>query len=178
MKIKSTKRTKKIIIIAIIIFIFALAAGAFYLYSNQKNNNDKGLSTVENNRVEDKDQKLTDGELPAEDKTIVSDESTPISGGNIEVPNVTRAEQTGDFIRVSALFSKPSSGRCILKIQRPGANTISREAQIIVGPSYYVCNGFRIPVADLPSKGAWDIIVVHEAEGKTANSEKKRINVN
>lgn len=177
MKIKSTKRTKKIIIIAIIIFIFALAAGAFYLYSNQKNNNDKGLSTVENNRVEDKDQKLTDGELPAEDKTIVSEESTPNSRGNIEAPNITRAEQTGAFIRVSAIFSKPSSGKCLLKIQRAGFNSINKEAQIIIGPSYYVCNGFRVPVADLPAKGVWDVIVVHEAEGKTVNSEKKRINV-
>jgi hypothetical protein len=113
---------------------------------------------------------------PAEDKTVqtanpVDQSTTP------EVPNITRAEQSGSSIRISAIFNSASNGKCILSLEKAGQASVVKEAPIIVGPSYYTCSGFQVPRAELAVNGQWSAIILHDINGKRSASERRIINV-
>ncbi len=184
MKIKNRKKlSKKKLALLIACLLLLGSVGGYIAYSvNKTADNNKKLSTVEDNQVEDEEQPLVDDyedstNSSGKEKVLQPSASSRSAQNSLEKPNITRAEQTGDFIRVSAIFSQSSSGRCILKISKVGQPTIQKEVSIVVGPSYYACNGFRVPRTEIPSAGKWDIIVVHELNGEAVNSDRKTINV-
>lgn len=177
-------KRKKFLILALI--IVALAATASVYAFNVANEQEKektsetpsSIDKDNSKSLKDKDKEQTYKSVPAsdsQDKEAVQAENVEPSA-EVEAPNITRAEQTGDFIRVSAIFSNPSNGTCTLRFEQAGQQAVQAEAPVVVGPSYYTCNGFRIPVAEFPSKGSWDITVTHTMNGKTANT-KGSVNV-
>lgn len=131
----------------------------------------------EDNHVSDADQPLTDGRPGNEDKVITPATPTDSGSGNIEIPTITRAEQAGDFIRISAVLTNTSSGSCIVSFSKAGESTVERSARIIVGPSYYTCDGFRIPRAELGSSGDWQVTVTHTYDNQRASTDKKTITI-
>ena len=173
-------KNKKILIISLIsLVILAGAAGITYKLLNNNKVADSNTVPPDSNFVTDKDQPLTDGTTPNEDKVITPSPGTPTgdTGAQPEKPNVTRAEQSGTNIRVSAVFTSASSGACLLTLQKSGATTITKTAPVIVGPSYYTCNGFLVPRAELSSAGEWTATVTHQLDGKTTASDAKTITI-
>lgn len=172
-------KNKKTIIIAVIsiLAISTLAVLLVGFFSRQNTNS----NTVppDSNYVDDEDQPLTDGTTPAEDKVIIpapdSNTGTDDTETAIEKPVITRAELSGDNIRISAIFSEPSSGNCLVTIEKAGHTAITKTASIIVGPSYYTCNGFRIPRTELPASGVWTVTVTHQLEGRVTISDPKTL---
>lgn len=181
MKISSKKpfyRRKKFIITLFAILAVAVSVGVFVYIGGSDKNNDPSSGKAKPEKRERKEQSKQESvssENEQEKDAVRISDSTP-SSSNVETPNITSAQLVGDYIRVSAIFSKPSSGKCILKFEQTGQTKLQKEAPIVVGPSYYVCNGFRVPASELPAKGKWNIIVIHELNGKTARSNKE-INV-
>ena len=179
MKIKNRSMTKKrkfIIVILLFVFLAGLTGGIWAFSKNTSNNeqgNPKNNPTKNKRTSSSEDNNTKDSHA----KVVLPDTSSGASQTILEKPNITRTEQTGDFIRVSAIFSEASTGNCRLKMTQAGQSPIESVVNIVVGPSYYVCNGFRVPLAELSSNGAWRIIVVHELDGRTSNSEERIINV-
>lgn len=124
------------------------------------NNSSGNTSTEPGNTTQDDTSDETTSDQPAPEK-----------------PEVTRAEQSGDNIRVSAIFNKQSNGKCTLRLKKSGYNDVTRTVDIITGPSYYACDGFRVPVSELPAKGTWQATVVHKLNGRSAASDTHSIKV-
>jgi hypothetical protein len=172
------KHNKKILlIIALTVVLFASGAGALYLWKKDKiaPSADNPV-TQENTSVKDKNQPIINAPSGSEDK-VITPTPTPESESSLEKPNITRAEQSGDYIRVSAIFSNASSGTCLLRLEKAGAQTITKTAEIIVGASYYTCNGFRIPRSELAAPGEWTATIIHQNNNQIEESDKKIINV-
>lgn len=177
-------KRKKFFVIVLIIIALLAAVSVYALNTTNEQEKDtpsRTSSHQDKDSSPSKKKQEKEAEKPAttdndQSKDAIQAEDVEPSGADIEAPNITRAEQTGDFIRVSALFSNPSSGSCTLKFEQTGQQTIQTEAPIVVGPSYYTCNGFRVPVSQFPSKGAWNITVTHNLNGKSASS-KGTVNV-
>lgn len=174
----SIMKNKKIVVLVLILFT-ALAAGSVYgwmRYTAEQNEQAAINNPSTDNIVEDKDQSLTDGQSSGEDKVIAPTPSSP-SDTAPEKPTITRAEVSGDYIRISATFTQPSSGECVAVLEKSGATTVTKTASIIVGPSYYTCNGFRIPRSELSQSGTWVVSVIHRANNQESTSEKRNIEV-
>lgn len=176
--------TRRKLVIGGLLILIILVGICFYMYQQNKNYNEQQLSTVEKNYVSNEDKKKsTDSSsqnksstTPSSDEKTIPSNATVDSGAVPEKPNITRAEQSGDSIRVSAIFTQATNGKCILKLEKNGS-TITKEADIIIGASYYTCNGFRIPRSEIPTSGEWQASVTHSLNGKTSDTEVKIINV-
>lgn len=140
---------------------------------NDKNNQP---SRTDNNQTDTSSEQTPQQPTPSEDKTVQTGNTVDQSGVP-EVLNITRAEQSGSSIRVSAILSNASNGKCILSLEKTGQASIVKEAPVIIGPSYYTCSGFQIPRSELPTAGQWTAIVLHDINGKRSASERRVINV-
>lgn len=171
-------KNKKLILLGLLFLGISGTAGAAYVI-NQRDDSTPPVTT-ERNYVEDEDQPLTNGTPGTEDKVITPSESAYDTDETmqLEKPNITRAEQSGDFIRVSALLSQPSTGECKASFTKDGSASLDKRAKIIVGPSYYTCNGFRIPRSEFAPSGQWKVTVTHELNGKQAVSNEVKFEIN
>jgi len=134
------------------------------------NNKDSSINNQEETTPQTSPSTTTEGKTSQTNNTV-NQANTP------ETPNITRAEQSGNSIRVSAIFNNASNGKCVLRLEKAGSSSIVKEALIIVGPSYYACNGFLVPKTELSTGGEWSAIVTHELDGKSSTSERKTFNV-
>lgn len=170
-------KNKKILIISVVsIVVIAASASAYFLLFNKKDADSNSVPS-DSNSVTDKNQPITDGTSSGEDKVITPSPSNNDTGTPPEKPSVTRAEQSGSNIRVSAIFTKSSSGDCLLTLEKSGETTVTKTAAIIVGPSYYTCNGFLVPRSELGAAGEWTATVTHRLDGKSTVSDTKMVTV-
>ncbi len=186
MKIKSKGKKKRLFIGAAIVLTILLSLSIFFWIKSQE---DAKQKIAENEYVKEsksKPKKKDKEPQPAESPQQIQEEGEKITRtsdrssntGSPEAPTITRAEQVGDTIRISAMLNKPSSGRCVLKLSQTGSATIQKDVSVVVGPSYYICNGFRIPRSEFPVGGTWNILVVHQLGGQSSSSDGSTINVN
>lgn len=97
--------------------------------------------------------------------------------GEPEQPRVTRAEQSGSSIKVTAILERSSPGYCQLQLSKAGQQTITRKTEVIVGPSYYAC-GFTLSRSDFSTSGEWQAVVLHYVNNASTASEPKILKVN
>lgn len=169
--------------------ILLLAGGvAFAMWESKDSENDAEISQIDESLRHDED-----GDDRSQlDKTSSDDSSGETTDDNgerevsspeyrdnlqIEQPQITRAEQSGDDLRIAAIFSSRSTGTCTLRLSKSGENTIEENTQIVPTPNYYACNGFTVPISELPSSGTWDVTVIHKLDGSKNSSEVRQVNV-
>jgi len=173
-------KNKKILIGSIIGLVLVAGAAVTTVTLLNMKKNDPNTVPPDSNYVTDKNQPITNGTTPSEDKVITpspSNNNSPSdSGEQPEKPSITRAEQSGNNIRVSAVFTNASSGSCILTLQQ-NSTTITKTAAIIIGPSYYTCNGFLVPRSELPAAGQWTATVTHQIGTKSTVSDVRNITI-
>lgn len=107
--------------------------------------------------------------------TFEPDPTTPTPETSPEKANILRAEATGTAVKVVATFQGASSGYCELAMIN-GSNTVSRNAQIVVGPNYYSCS-FSLPLSEVQS-GSWTTTVNHKIGSASSSSDTRVIEVN
>ncbi len=178
MRISSKKpfyKRKKVVALFLIIFVIITGATVFALRSNDNKSTNPSSGKAKPEKTEKKESVKQESVASdsEQEKEAVRVSDSVASSDSIEAPNITRAEQIGDFIRVSAIFNNPSNGKCILKFEQAGQTRLQKEAPVVIGPSYYACNGFRVPRSELPNSGGWNIIIIHELNGKTARASKE-----
>lgn len=193
MKIKTTSINRKILIITSIGFVI-IASGVTYALTREQNK----MTTDQNNKTSSVKEEQVNKDKPSTDASALPDESslppkTPsettdshaISDqkSNIatptnppEKPALARASQKDGNIKIVATLQSSSPGYCEARLTKPGQKTISREAKIIVGPSYYVCD-FMIPVSALSAKGEWNVTVIHHIGKAMTESDKLTVGI-
>ena len=192
MKINKPSNKRSIIIASSIIGVLLLGGGVFALWqlNNSEPSNQEltegtdNTSAVKEEQVQENEVNATgepDAGLPSkssENNQPVSNE-TNSGSSNItpEKPQISRAGQSGDSIRVVAIFQQESSGYCELKLSQASSQTVSREANITVGPTYYVCS-FDIARNQLLNSGQWQAVVVHHIGNNTTKSDEVMFEVN
>lgn len=175
------KNKKLLIFISVAVLLLASVGVYLWMKSDTAQKQEVAQNNPQtDNIVTDKDQPLTNGTSSGQDKTITTkpdnQATSDPNAADPEKPTITRAEVSGDYVRVSATFSRPSSGTCRLSLEKKGAASVVKDAQIVVGPSYYTCDGFRIPKSEF-SSGQWTGTVTHILSGKSTVSDNITLNV-
>ena len=174
-------KNKKLVITILSALVLLAAAGVFFALKKGQINSSSEPVTKESNNVTNTDQPLTtDSAISSENKTLSPspETSNPTQTGAPEKISITRAEASGEYFRVSGITSGPSSGSCILKLEKQGFTTITESAPIIVGPNYYTCDGFRIPLAKFPARGEWAVSITHQLGDRSTVSDIKNVTIN
>ena len=188
----------KRIIISITVILALAVGGGYALWQNQNGAADSQNKPSSNGSSrEESSQEETDPGRVREDQVVDdssddnnssdNESSKPSNDGSSgdsegpppEKPNVTRAEykESDDEVRVAAIFDKQSEGTCLLRMAKDGEETIKRTAEIITAPTYYACDGFRIPGSEFPSGGTWSVTVTHKVGDAATTSEVKYVDV-
>ena len=186
MKINTPKKNRKIFLSFAILITIVLIGIGVYIFVKQNTENrrqQESLKSIDANKAQNekpiqgtsKNSDSSSSQTTDDEKTIVPTDPATNNDGDLEKPVITRAERTGTNVRVSAIFTKPAYGSCTIIFEKQGEKAISRSAQVVVGSSYYSCNGFLIPVSDFSSKGEWLVKVTHENNGKTVTSDTKSV---
>ena len=167
---------KKLLIIAfavvlIVMSIFAYLASTGRLFDTQHTT---PLKSVDANKDGSNGANSVPGAATTTEpnKTIIPNDTNATQQTNIEKPTITRANQSGTTVRISAIFSKPAFGDCVLTIEKADQTTITRTVQVVVGPSYYVCDGFVLNTNIFPSSGNWTVTVTHKHNNESVFSDQ------
>lgn len=175
------KKKRTIAVVLTVLCILCVSSVVAYSIYRQHEEDREFKNPHTDNIVKDTNQPLTDGKKPSEDKTITPSQPTATeepSHGTPEKPLITRATQTSDgSLRVSAMFSNTSSGECTIRLQKHGVSSIEKSAKIIVGPSYYTCDGFLISRSDIPVAGVWTVSIIHKEGSTSAESEAIELDI-
>lgn len=181
-----TKRRIALIVPAILLLVGGGIALA-YTTKNWPFNEPATYDKSSDNTVDTKEEGngTTSGVTTQNPTTPSSEDKTAQAGNPVnqaaapEIPKIIMSEgiQSGDSIRVSATLNNASNGKCILRLEKTGYSSIVKEAPVVVAPSNYACDGFRVPRSELPVGGQWSAIVTHELSGKNSTSERKAFNV-
>jgi hypothetical protein len=188
----------KRIVISITVILALALGGGYALWQNQNGATDSQDKLSSNGSSQEEiSQEETDPGRVREDQVVdnssdnnnssdneSSEPSNNDSSGNSEgpapeKPNVTRAEykKSDEEVRVAAIFNNQSEGTCVLRMAKEGEKTIKRTAEIIAAPTYYACDGFRIPVSEFPSSGKWSVTVTHKVGDAATVSEVKHVDI-
>lgn len=187
MKIAQQKLGKRTAIAILIIGVSVVASYFAYSFWQNRPLSNQGLtdlndktSSIQQDQVENSDTKSNSAlpqKPPAQNNTETPSVDTENSSNvTPEKPNITRAEQSGSNLKVTAIFHSSSSGSCELRLSKSGQKTISQKTSIVTGPSYYAC-GFSVAISSLPAKGQWSAVIVHYISGASTTSDSKTIEV-
>ena len=191
MKINKPSKKRTIIIISLLIGVLLLAGISFAAWQskNRSLSNAELTETTDETSAVKESQVKKDGikdngaTLPAKSSeakdrqdTTVSDSNDSSSRSTPEKPQISRASQSGETIRVVALFQQDSSGYCELELSQAGGQAISRESNISVGPTYYVCS-FDVSSDQISTRGTWEAVVIHHLNGSTSKSDITMVEV-
>ena len=183
MKISSqkNKNNKKVLVVLMVVICAALIVGvAAFTDLGRQNNDSSEDNPLHNGKSSDINQGISNNPkeplLPTQQDNDSDQDTDENVSESIEAPVITRSEVVNGNVRVSAILNSASSGSCKLVMSK-GDRTIEKSARIIIGPTYYGCDGFRFSTDELGEDGKWSVYVVHEASGKTAKSEVKTIDV-
>lgn len=194
MKINKRKKSniRKILYISIFILIFIVLLMTIFEFTGitsffNKPTNDSEVITdnIQDNTDTTDDSDTGDtSELPQK-TTDTDDSGTTISDSksNIQTPTtppekpyLSRAEQTSQgLIKAVATFQQESLGYCELQLSKSGQQTVSREAYIVIGSSYYSCS-FSMNDSNL-AKGQWNAAIIHHIGDASTSSDVEYIEV-
>jgi|GEM_PF-2437185 len=182
--------TKKQLVISVLIFLALVIVASAFWFFNRKDVNKELTDQVDRTSAIKKEQIInstnaddSSSNLPSKTPDN-SKESISESKSNVETPTtapekpyLSRAEQikSGE-IKIVATLQHATPGYCELQLRKTGAQTISAEAYIVVGPSYYICS-FTIPRIEISPDGQWDVVVLHHIGSKQTGSDPKTIGV-
>ena len=177
----SAHRNKRIIIITSIVIavLIASAATAYFVNKNSQSNTTQTSPTIDANKSDEAlegNEKPIDGSTDDE-KVIVPTEPENNNSTSLEAATITRASQDGDRIRIAAIFNQPAYGTCELRIEKTGETTITASSAIVVGASYYSCDGFMLQRNEFSNPGTWEVTVIHKSSSGSIKSEAKNITI-
>lgn len=167
--------------------LLALVVVAVIVFMTPKTENQRLTDEIDNTSSIQEDQvppkkSVTDNttsNLPSKDsgssENFEPNPNTSTPSTAPEKPNILRAETTGTAVKVVAIFQNASDGYCEIAMTN-GSYSLSRNAQIVVGPSYYSCS-FSIPLAEFPS-GSWTMVINHKIGTASSSSDETAIEVN
>ncbi|HRN90146.1 MAG TPA: hypothetical protein PK265_00205 [Candidatus Saccharibacteria bacterium] len=181
MKINTSKRYSKILIITTSILVVACLGYVVMAYTNNlfpfiasqdsnssdRQNTENGVDynppTVEQKQAGE-DQKMTTAQ-PSVNSGVTT-------GGDTLQVTITALAQNGGMVQVRGLIDRVSSlGTCTLTLTKGGAS-ITKESDIQALPSESTCKGFDVPVSEL-SAGTWSVTLsaqVSSAKGSATKS--------
>lgn len=93
--------------------------------------------------------------------------------------NFSSISQTSSTLSVRVIISTTvvSGGSCTLTLKKNTA-TIVKDAAVQSMGSYAVCQGFDVPLAELPSKGEWNITVTYSGSSGKAIAAVRQVVIN
>ena len=176
MKIKRSILTKKTSLIILAIVITLGLIGGYFVYSKNPSVEPINLSEIDENDVPTKKESESPSKLPEK----IGDEAAPeqdndLQKGNIEIPNLSRADQKGDnTIRVLATLQSQTSGYCRVNLLSDAGKSITVNASITVGTNYYSCSA-DISNQNIVANSTWTITVDHVRDGVYSTSDSSEV---
>lgn len=172
------ERPSKIKKILIPLLIVVLAGGsiASYWYVT-KPKSKKGISIVSEatkSETEKKDVETAKSFENNNSKQAGQEQSTAQAGtANV---SISSAGVSGQSLYVNGLVSGTTSGTCKLILSN-GATKIEKSAGVGLQISYYICQGFSVPLGDIVPKGEWSALIELSSPNGNTRSEVKKVTV-
>ncbi len=167
MKIKIRNYSLKVILLVTLASAILLGAVYFFVLPkmNQSSKTETPSSLSEHEGIANK---------PKPPLTAESDSETQNTDASKkpEVPQVTRAEISNGTLRVSAILASSSTGTCELIVEQDGEEISKTSAPVVVGPSYFTCDGFRLSADKFGADGSLTIRVTHTLNGSSSSTER------
>jgi hypothetical protein len=175
---------KKVLIIGLasVLGIAAIGGGVFY-FVHRENSKPENQPRRPENSVDYSPAKPEDSatiesskdKAAQPDAATKPDTSAPTNQSSVSV-DMTTAVQSGKQLVIRALVNGATTGTCNLILSQ-GGQTISRSAAIGAQANYAICQGFNIPIDDLPAGGDWKISVTALVNGATSSPAEKTLKV-
>ena len=173
--------SRKVIIISLIsvVCLAAIGGGVYYFVIRDRNSLENKPVRPENS-VDYSPGKPEDSAGVQSDKDKTADKNkpgndTPSTSSSLST-EITMAQQSNDQITIRAIVQGTTEGTCTLTLTR-GSHTITRTAPVGVQASYALCQGFNIPVTQIPEKGQWKAKVTVTSGDKTSAPSEKQFQV-
>ena len=179
MKINKKTPPKTTLIAIIVASIVLVGGGIVYAYTQQNPSTPKNLSEIQEDSVPEPVGDDTPSNLPSKDgdtQGVTTDEGTLVEG-DIESPNLTRAQSRGNnIIRVIGTLQSQSSGYCRVSLTSSDGVIINDRAQINIGPNYYSCS---LDVSDqrISAGTTWTVTIDHIIDNMFAPSNSRTVSV-
>lgn len=180
MKIKHKKRYPKKIVIACIISVLLVASPFVYVYAfkgnlfgwkissttvtSEPSNINYGPATPDQQSAGSKTKTNSTSDTPPE-PTIIPDSTKK----SVEV-SITSHGQNGSTFQIRALISNlDGAGLCTLTLTSPGQTTVTKTANTQSLASTSTCQGFDVPVSELPT-GTWHAVINYSSDSLIGSS--------
>lgn len=169
MATRRRKKSRKILKVVVILILVAVAAAIVFLVWDAYFNDTKPKETAGGTDVTVEVEKVEEEAKPSADKkeeteTVQKEKVIQYEGDD---PNeekgltgvITHAGVSGDFLMIRVNIDQYlSQGTCILTLRKDSENVYSDTANVIDAAATATCEGFNVPVAELPS-GKMNIII-------------------
>ena len=172
-----SKKTKILAFFIATLFISG-AALASYWYATRH----KVVSSVDTKKTEEttksdtekKDAETAKSSENNNSKQATQEQSTAQAGtANV---SISSAGVSGQSLYVNALVSGATSGTCKLVLSN-GSVKIEKTASVGLQVSYYICQGFSVPLNEIVPKGEWNALIELSSPNGYAQSEIKKVTV-
>jgi hypothetical protein len=170
------KNKTKFLIFIVLALIIAGGAVASYLYLFRPQKNSKDVSEATKKQAEQKDVEVAkSSENKNSQPDNVQNSQSPSQASTVAI-NISSLGVSGQNVYISALVSGTTSGTCKLTMQN-GSATVSKQASVGLQVSYYICQGFTVPLSELVPKGEWNAFIELSSPNGNAKSEIKQVTV-
>ncbi len=179
MKIKTSKITKKTIIVAavslaVILLSYTAAAAVYKLYPFNVSSNTEATTTQQEadniNYDEPTEAQKQAGE--AQKKLTAEQQQDDEVSSNPPEVTITALNQTADMVQIRTLISAiTDQGKCTLTLTKD-STVVVKSVGIQALPSESTCKGFDVAVSELAS-GSWNASVVVEVGSLSGSAVKE-----
>lgn len=168
MRLKRTKKYKRIIIISILIAVLGIGGYAAFAATQEiwpfaadkaENVDHNPPSDDQRKAGEETSQQAKEAESAAEEDPKQNDGSEGGDTSDVAL-SITSAEQQNDQLQIRTLIHSIQAGTCTLTLSS-GGQTITRSAETQSMASSSTCMGFDIPLSELTT-GEWTITINYQ----------------
>ena len=171
---RSNKIKKPLILLIIVILAGGSIASYWYVTKPKPNKDINSVSETTKSDTEKKDAETAKSSENNNSKQATQEQSTAQAGtANV---SISSAGVSGQSLYVNALVSGATSGTCKLALSN-GSVKIEKTASVGLQVSYYICQGFSVPLNEIVPKGEWNALIELSSPNGYAQSEIKKVTV-
>ena len=170
------KNKTKFFLFVVLALIIAGGAVASYWYFFRTSKKSNSVSEATKKQAEQKDVEVAKSDDNKNSQSDVSQNSQSTAEPSKVAINISSYGVSGQNVYISSLVSGTTSGTCKLTLQN-GTASVFRQANVGLQVSYYICQGFTVPLSELVPKGEWNAFIELTSPNGNAKSENKKVTV-
>ncbi len=178
MKIKKTRKTLLVTIVALLL-VGGAGATAYFVYSSQKKSGNSDRLQSDLDQARDLAEKPENKNLSPNSDKPSTPPSTPEPSGKKNVPIIasTNAASGNIYVRGGLGYPVLEDGSCYAILSGPSGQTIQKDTEILQNPASTDCKTVSVPAQEL-SKGSWKATLHYSSTNYEGASNEVEFTIN